>query len=73
MQADREALSSAFEAFDIDKSGTLSATELKEILTYAGVLASRPLSPADADELIAAFDTNMDGVLDVNLLALELW
>jgi hypothetical protein len=55
----REQLAASFRAFDIDASGTLSASELRNILTRQG--GGYPLSIADADEIIATFDRNGDG------------
>ena len=56
-------LENAFAVFDIDKSGTLSAAELKDILTREG---NNTLSEADAQEIINKADTNGDGQLDIS-------
>ena len=56
------ALESSFRIFDTDGSGTLTATELKQLLMREGDLA---LSEADAQEIIREADRNGDGVLDI--------
>ena len=56
-------LENAFAVFDTDKSGTLSATELKDILTRKGDDA---LSEADAQDIINAVDSNGDGQLSIS-------
>ena len=58
-----DALRSAFDAFDVDANGTISATEMLAILTRKTTSASQ-LSLTDAQALIALFDTNADGELD---------
>ena len=53
-----------FMFFDIDNSGSLSAKEFLQVLTrHHG--PAEGLSLSDAQELLDLFDTNGDGVLDV--------
>ena len=61
-------LATAFMLFDKDKSGTIDASELKEILTRAGNRDTIALSEKDAEELIADFDDNGDGVFSLEEL-----
>ena len=56
-------LENAFAVFDADKSGTLSATELKDILVREG---NNALSEADAQDIINAVDVNGDGHLSIS-------
>jgi hypothetical protein len=56
-------LEKAFNEFDRDKSGSLSADELVEILTRSGGAA--PMSIEDARTLIKAVDVNGDGELQL--------
>ncbi len=56
-------LRKAFSTFDKDGNGKLSATELIGILTRSG--GGTPLSRADAQAIIADFDTDADGHLDL--------
>ena len=56
-------LNNAFLAFDVDKSGKLSAAEMMGILTRSG--GGRPLSRKDAQQIISTFDVNGDGQLDL--------
>eukprot|EP00792_Barthelona_sp_PAP020_P004965 TRINITY_DN2433_c0_g1_i1.p1 TRINITY_DN2433_c0_g1~~TRINITY_DN2433_c0_g1_i1.p1 ORF type:complete len:149 (-),score=29.94 TRINITY_DN2433_c0_g1_i1:32-478(-) len=55
-----EDLKKAFRFFDKDKTGKISAYELKNILTTMG----EPLSIEDADKLIEVADRNKDGEID---------
>ena len=59
----RDELVKAFEAFDADGSGTLSADELIKILSRPSSAA--PMSIEDAKQLIAMVDKNGDGVLQL--------
>jgi len=54
----------AFSVFDSDGSGSLSADELCKILTQP-TDGNRPFTRAEAMALIAKFDTNGDGVLQL--------
>ena len=45
----------AFNVFDVDKSGTLSAAELRAVLTRPG--GGQPMSEEDASQLLKEFDT----------------
>ena len=56
MPGSRDELIKAFEAFDVDGSGTLSANELIGILCRPG--GASTMSTADAQELIASVDAN---------------
>ena len=58
-----EELGKAFNAFDADKSGSISAAELVAILTRAG--GGQPMTVADAEALIAEVDLNGDGELQL--------
>lgn len=58
-----QVLENAFAVFDADKSGSLSATELKDILTREG---NNALSEADAQEIISTVDANGDGQLNIS-------
>jgi len=62
-----EMLENAFAVFDADNSGTISVSELRDILNrmVGGGYASEPLSEADAEEIIKDADVNADGVLDI--------
>lgn len=57
-------LRDAFNAFDTDKSGTITADELKGILTRKS--GGQPLSALDAENLVASFDANGDNVLQLD-------
>ena len=59
-----EGLRKAFDAFDIDGSGSISAAELVAILTRQTAVGSEPLAEEDASALISVFDANGDGELD---------
>jgi Ca2+-binding EF-hand superfamily protein len=56
----------AFAAFDADRSGTISASEMKKILSRGD---SQLLSADEVDELIREFDTNGDGQLSLSEFA----
>jgi len=59
-------LKAAFAVFDTDGSGTLSADELKAILSRS-VRGGAPLFPVEqVDCLSKEFDTNGDGVLSLD-------
>ena len=66
MPPTRSQLEAAFALFDTDGSGTLSADELKAILTRP--IGGRPpsFSSEQVDSIIKRFDTNGDGVLSLN-------
>lgn len=49
----------AFQHFDKDGSGTLTADEVAAAVGQAGIM-----TPEEASELIATHDLNKDGVLD---------
>ncbi len=55
-----ETLRRAFDAFDVDKSGTISVTEMYQVMNQAGCKAS----PARVAELIRVFDSNNSGVME---------
>uniref|UniRef100_A0A7S2CTY9 EF-hand domain-containing protein n=1 Tax=Haptolina brevifila TaxID=156173 RepID=A0A7S2CTY9_9EUKA len=57
-------LQAAFNAFDINRNGTVSAQELSTILTRKG--GQNAMNEEEARELIGFFDANADGVLDLN-------
>ena len=57
-------LRNAFDVFDVDKSGSLSAEELRAVLTRPG--GGQAMSEEDAAKLLKEFDINGDGVLDVD-------
>jgi hypothetical protein len=63
MPGSRDELIKAFEAFDCDGSGALSATELVAILTRPGGAA--PMSVEAAQDLIKMVDANGDGELQL--------
>ena len=54
----------AFRQFDADGSGSLSAEELKNILTRPG--GGSPMTLAQCTEIIKSFDANGDGVLQLD-------
>ena len=56
-------LEQAFAVFDKDANGKLSAAEMMGILTRSG--GGKPLAKADAEAIIALFDTDQDGQLDM--------
>ena len=62
---DEEALKKAFDLFDTDKSGTLTADELIAILTRPGT--PKTMSLDDAQAFLSYFDKNGDGVLESSL------
>ena len=57
-------LKSAFAVFDTDKSGSLSTEELVAVFTRPGK-GCAPMSQDEARKLIAKFDNNGDGVLQI--------
>lgn len=59
-------IKAAFAVFDVDKSGNLSAAELRAILTRG---ATPILSAAEVDEVIAHFDKDGSGSLSVQEFA----
>jgi Ca2+-binding EF-hand superfamily protein len=58
-----------FRVFDKDGSGTLTADEMKAVLTRNIPGQGVMMSAKDVDELIKSFDTNGDGVLDLQEFA----
>ena len=63
-KAYEECIRDAFAVFDSDGSGALSAEELRAVLTRPGT--GLQLSEADAAEILADFDTNGDGELQID-------
>ena len=61
----KEELQEAFNIFDEDKSGTINAAELKNVLMQTG----DKMKASEIDEIIQEADTNGDGVLDINEFA----
>ena len=57
----RAAIKAAFDVFDTDRSGSLSAAELKQVLTRPG--GGSPLSLDEVQAIIEEFDTDGDGEL----------
>lgn len=57
----RAAIKAAFDVFDTDRSGSLSAAELKQVLTRPG--GGMPLSLDEVQAIIEEFDTDGDGEL----------
>ena len=57
-------LRKAFDTFDVDKNGSLSACELRAVLTRLGTGAA--LSEDDAAKLLAEFDTDGNGMLSLD-------
>ncbi|KAJ8308282.1 hypothetical protein KUTeg_013156 [Tegillarca granosa] len=57
----KDELRAAFEVFDADKNGFVSAKELSEALTTKG---TERMSIKEAEELIAAVDMDKDGQLN---------
>lgn len=55
-------LKNAFKLFDKDNSGTISTTEIKDVLNQVGL----ELKPEELNELIHALDKNKDGVIEFN-------
>lgn len=53
-------LRGAFEVFDQDKNGTISADELRKVLTSIG----DDVTDADVDEMLKLADVNGDGSID---------
>lgn len=61
-----ENLRMAFALFDANGDGTLSREELRDaLMRQGGTHGGCPFDPADADNLIAEFDVDMDGRFDV--------
>ena len=58
----RAAIKAAFDVFDTDRSGSLSAAELKQVLTRPG--GGMPLSLDEVQAIIEEFDTDGDGKAD---------
>lgn len=67
--AQRSRLQAAFELFDADKSGQISAPEMLQALRLLGA------SPTNAEfgEMLKAIDSNNDGVVDFREFALVWW
>ena len=57
----KERLETAFKAFDLDGSGSISASELKEVLGRSGKYDDEIW-----EKIIAEVDLNNDGVIDIN-------
>ncbi|GKT65988.1 hypothetical protein ColTof4_03258 [Colletotrichum tofieldiae] len=55
-----EELKNAFKVFDRDGSGTISAEELRHVLTSLG----ENMTPAEIDEMIQMADKDGDGSID---------
>ncbi|KAK2005032.1 calmodulin [Colletotrichum falcatum] len=60
-----EELKNAFKVFDRDGSGTISAEELRHVLTSLG----ENMTPAEIDEMIQMADKNGDGTIDYDEFA----
>ena len=60
----------AFEVFDIDKSGSISADEIVSILTK-DTPAGKPLTLSEAKEIIDDFDKTGKGALNVSLALID--
>ena len=60
----------AFETFDTDGNGSLSIAELKAVLKRPG--GGSPLTDEDVEEIIADYDVNRDGELQLNEFA-RMW
>ncbi|KAK1590649.1 uncharacterized protein LY79DRAFT_590357 [Colletotrichum navitas] len=60
-----EELKNAFKVFDRDGSGTISAEELRHVLTSLG----EDMTPAEIDEMIQMADKNGDGSIDYDEFA----
>ena len=52
-------LKAAFDEFDVDKSETISSSELKNVLKKLDVTAT----DADCEEMMTLLDRNKDGVI----------
>ena len=63
------AIAAAFRVFDTDGNGTISADELKAILTRPVRGQPPTLTAAQVDELITKHDANSDGVLSLDEFA----
>ena len=50
----------AFQAFDKDGNGTISAAELRHVMTNLG----EKLTDEEVDEMIREADVNGDGIID---------
>jgi len=63
-----KALIEAFKAFDKDGSGSINASELKEVLTEFYKAAKKPVNDAEISSVAAEFltqsDTNKDGKIN---------
>ena len=55
-------IKAAFDAFDSDKSGQISCTELEQILIKCGV----KVNAAQCSQLIKMFDANNSGMMEFN-------
>ena len=62
-------IQAAFALFDTDKSGTLTPSELKAILTRPLASSLPLLTDAEIDELVKQHDSNGDGVLSIDEFA----
>ena len=65
----KQDIEKAFAVFDTDGNGTLSADELKRILTMPVNGKPGALTGPDVDKLIRRFDANGDGVLSIDEFA----
>ena len=59
--AQKARLKKAFQLFDVNKDGKISAEELQRLLTKMGNQDTRNLTIADAQELIKDFDDDVSG------------
>ena len=63
----KEAAQDAFSKFDKDKSGTIDASELEEIMKdLSKDLKIEPPSKKDVQDILKQLDTDGSGKLDVN-------
>jgi calcium-dependent protein kinase len=57
----KEKLWESFNVFDVNRNGTISSAELRELLSQA---EGHSLQPDQCDLMIQSFDKNRDGVVD---------
>jgi len=57
-----EELAHIFDAFDLQRTGTINPSELKEILSRLG----QSLTDDELDDMVRQADANSDGVIDFN-------
>lgn len=64
----RQALTEAFKAFDLDGSGSINSSELKNVITKFYNDTKKPGKPADIDKQVQEFiqlvDKNKDGKVE---------